>query len=312
MPVMNTTTPTDVPTILVVDDSQLEQRYVAKLLEIHGGWKITFARNGVEALSAIAREAPSVVLTDIQMPQMDGLTLVEKIRDQYPQVPVVLMTGDGSERIAVEALKAGAADYVPKQALTHDLASVLERVLSLRQAETRRFRVLAGLTRRSSQFVLENDPSLVPPLVALLRDDMIEIGLCDITGATRAGIALEEALLNAMYHGNLEVSSDLRENGDEAFHKLATERRTQEPYQARRVRVNARLIPGRATFVIADQGPGFDVSKLPDPDAPDYIPGPSGRGILLMRAFMTEVRYNSTGNEVTLVKTGDLGGKEST
>jgi anti-sigma regulatory factor (Ser/Thr protein kinase) len=157
---------------------------------------------------------------------------------------------------------------------------------------------------------LESDPALVPPLVALLRDDMIEIGLCDISSATRAGIALEEALLNAMYHGNLEVSSELRENGDDAFHKLAAERRTQAPYQSRRVRVKAELVPGRATFVIVDEGPGFDISKLPDPDSPDYIPGPSGRGILLMRAFMSEVRYDSTGNEVTLVKTRDSGKAE--
>ncbi|MFO0826500.1 MAG: response regulator, partial [Gemmataceae bacterium] len=241
------TPPAEVPTILVVDDSQLEQRFVAKLLETHGGMRTAFARNGVEALAAMGTEPPAVVLTDIDMPQMDGLTLVEKIRSQFPQVPVVLMTGHGSERLAVEALKAGAADYVPKQALTHDLISVLERVLSLRLAETRRFRVLAGLTHRSSQFVLESDPSLVPPLVALLRDDMIEIGLCDISSATRAGIALEEALLNAMYHGNLEVSSELRENGDDAFHKLAAERRTQGPYQSRRVRVKAELVPGRAT-----------------------------------------------------------------
>src|SRR5262245_51053438 len=224
---MSTPANPELPAILVMDDSQLEQRYVAKLLEGHGGWRITFARNGVEALESIAKEAPAVVLTDMQMPRMDGLTLVEKIREQYPLVPVVLMTGSGSERVAVEALKAGAADYVPKQALAHDLAPVLERVLSVRLAEHRRFRVLAGMTRRSSQFVLENDPSLVPPLVGLFREDLIEVGLCDLTGATRAGIALEEALLNAVYHGNLEVSSDLRENGDEAFHNLAAERRTQ-------------------------------------------------------------------------------------
>ena len=71
------------------------------------------------------------------------------------------------------------------------------------------------MTRRSSQYVLENDPSLVPPLVAQFREDLIEMGLCDLTGATRAGIALEEALLNAVYHGNLEVSSELREGGDD-------------------------------------------------------------------------------------------------
>jgi CheY-like chemotaxis protein/anti-sigma regulatory factor (Ser/Thr protein kinase) len=301
--------PGDPPAILVVDDSQLEQRYVTKLLEAQSGWRILYARNGVEALEVLARESPAVVLTDMQMPKMDGLTLVEQVREKYPLVPVVLMTGAGSERVAVEALRAGAADYVPKQALAHDLGPVLERVLSVRLAEHRRFRVLAGMCRRSSQFILENDPSLVPPLVALLREDLVEVGLCDLTGATRAGIAIEEALLNAIYHGNLEVSSELRKDGDEPFMRLVNERRGCEPYRSRRVRVTARLSPTRATFVIADQGPGFDVSKLPDPTDPLNIDRPSGRGVLLMRTFMTEVRYNSTGNRVTLVKTSDRGGE---
>src|SRR6185295_19428079 len=104
----------------------------------------------------------------------------------------------------------------------------------------------------------------------------------------------------------LEVSSDLRENGDDAFHKLARERREQPPYAARRVRVTARLTTTGATFVIRDQGPGFDVSKLPDPTDPANLEKPSGRGLLLMRAFMDEVRFNATGNQVTMVKTNPL------
>jgi len=302
---MGNPAPPDVPTVLVVDDSPVEQHSVAQLLAAHGGWRVAFARDGVEALAAVGRDAPAVVLTDMRTPRMDGLTLVQKVREQFPQVPVVLMTGGGSERAAVEALKAGAADYVPKQALALDLIPALERALDVRQAEHRRFRVLAGMTRRGSQFVLENDPALVPPLVALFRRDLVEVGLCDPTGAARAGVALEEALLNAVYHGNLEVSSALRENGDEAFHALAAERRTQPPYRDRRVKVTARMSPTRAAFVIADQGPGFDVSKLPDPTGPANIDRPSGRGVLLMRAFMTEVRYNATGNRVLLVKTRD-------
>lgn len=298
----------ELPLILVADDSQLEQRYVGRILAQQGGWRVAYARNGEEALAEIAKALPALVLTDMNMPKMDGLTLTEKVRENYPLVPVVLMTGSGSEKIAVAALKAGAADYVPKQALTHDLIPVLERVLSVGQAEHRRFKVLQGMTRRSSQFVLENDPALVPPLVSQFREDLIEMGLCDLTGATRAGIALEEALLNAVYHGNLEVSSDLRQNGDEAFHKLARERRTQEPYAPRRVRVTARLTPSAATFVIADQGPGFDVAKLPDPTDPEFLERPSGRGVLLMRTFMDEVTYNSTGNRVTLIKRRDRGG----
>jgi CheY-like chemotaxis protein/anti-sigma regulatory factor (Ser/Thr protein kinase) len=295
----------ELPLILVADDSQLEQRYVGRILVQNGGWQVAFARNGEEALAEITRRQPALVLTDMNMPKMDGLTLTEKVREKFPLVPVVLMTGSGSEKVAVAALKAGAADYVAKQALAHDLIPVLERVLSVGLAEHRRFKVLQGMTRRSSQFVLENDPALVPPLVSQFREDLIEMGLCDLTGATRAGIALEEALLNAVYHGNLEVSSDLRQNGDEAFHKLARERRTQEPYAPRRVRVTARLTPNAATFLIMDEGPGFDVSKLPDPTDPEFLERPSGRGVLLMRTFMDEVRYNATGNRVTLVKRRD-------
>lgn len=292
----------ELPLILVADDSLLEQRYVGRILEQHGGWRVAFARNGEEALDAIAKSSPAVVLTDMNMPRMDGLTLVERVREGHPLVPVVLMTGSGSERVAVAALKAGAADYVPKQALAADLGPVLERVLSAGQAEHRRHRVLRGMTRRSSQFLFENDPALVPPLVAQLREDLIEIGLCDVAEATRVGIALEEALLNAVYHGNLEVSSDLRQNGEDEFHRLALARRGQEPYASRRVRVTARLTPARAAFVIQDQGPGFDLTKVPDPTDPMFLDRPSGRGVLLMRTFMDEVRYNATGNRVTLVK----------
>ncbi|MDY3560541.1 response regulator [Gemmata sp. JC673] len=295
----------DSPLILVADDSLLEQRYVARILEQQGGWRAVFARNGEEALALLAKTQPALLLTDMNMPRMDGLTLVEKVREKHPHVPVVLMTGSGSERVAVAALKAGAADYVAKQALSHDLVSVLDRVLSAGQAALRRYQVLRGMTRRSSQYVLENDPALVPPLVAQFREDLIEMGLCDVTGATRAGIALEEALLNAVYHGNLEVSSELREGGDSAFHKLAAERRSRAPYAERRVRVAARLTSAQATFVVLDQGPGFDVSKLPDPTEDTFIERASGRGILLMRAFMDEVRYNATGNRVTMVKRRD-------
>jgi anti-sigma regulatory factor (Ser/Thr protein kinase) len=65
----------------------------------------------------------------------------------------------------------------------------------------------------------------------------------------------------------------------------------------------------KATFVIADQGSGFDASQLPNPSDPIVLERPSGRGILLMRTFMDEVHYNSTGNLVTLVKHRKASGK---
>jgi CheY-like chemotaxis protein/anti-sigma regulatory factor (Ser/Thr protein kinase) len=291
-----------VPTILLVEDSATQRRLVNHLLQECGNWNIVQAADGLAALEQMERSIPSIVLTDIFMPRMDGLGLVEEIRARFPQVPVVLMTGQGSEQIAVDALKAGAADYVPKRILNEALAGILDRVLENTQAEISKHRLLSGMTGRVTRFALDNDPTLVSTLIAGFRADLLVLGVCDQNGATRTGIALEEALLNAIYHGNLEVSSELRCDGDEPFHRLAQERREQEPYQKRRVHVSARMTRQKATFVIADQGPGFDVSQLPDPTDPANLDKPSGRGLLLMRMFMDEVRHNSTGNQITLVK----------
>ncbi|MGL6096647.1 MAG: ATP-binding protein, partial [Fimbriiglobus sp.] len=175
-------------------------------------------------------------------------------------------------------------------------------VLAAAHSTRRRSRVLGCLTRRTARFVLDNDPALVCPLIELLRNDLTAVGVCDESTSNRVGVALEEALLNAIYHGNLEVSSDLKRDDEDAFHKLAAHRRTQAPYRDRRVTLAARLTPDRAVFVVADQGPGFDITKLPDPADEAALALPSGRGVLLMRMFMDAVTYNPTGNRVTLEK----------
>ncbi len=293
------------PTILVVDDSPIDRRVAGRVLEKHDGWRVIYACDGVEALEIIALKQPQVVVTDLQMPVVDGLALVEQIRAEYPRVPVILMTGVGSEEIAVAALKAGAASYVTKRSLAKELGAAVEQVLAASQTDDRRHTVLKCLSRRTTRFELHNDPAVVGSLIALLQQDLLSLGVCDATAITRVGIALEETLLNAIYHGNLGVSSDLKRVDDRAFHKQAAERRTQAPYCDRRVRVTARLTPDKASFVIEDDGPGFDVSKVPDPTDPANLDRPSGRGLLLIRAFMDEVTYNAAGNRVTLVKKRD-------
>ena len=297
------TTPPPAPLVLIVDDSPVDRLVAGRLLAKAGGWRVAHAGDGEEALAAVAASAPAVVLTDLQMPRMDGLALVERVRGEFPNVPVVLMTGHGSEEIALHALRAGAASYVPKRKLAADLVSTLEQVVAASRTDGQRARVLGCLAGRVSRFVLDNDPAHVQPLIAMLREDLLAVGVCDPTEATRVGIALEECLLNAIYHGNLNVSSALKQEGDgSGFYKLAAERRGQPPYAARRVRVGVRVTAEAASFVVADDGPGFDLSALPDPTDPENLTRPSGRGVLFMRMFMDDVRYNAAGNRVTLVK----------
>ena len=287
--------------ILVVDDSAVDRLVARRLLEKQG-WAVAQAGDGAEALEAVGRCAPALVLTDLQMPRVDGLSLVEQVRARFPRVPVVLMTGHGSEEVAIAALRAGAASYVPKRKLAAELIATVEQVLAASQTDDSRTRVLAALAERVSRYELDNDPALVGPLVQVFREELVAFGLCDATGATRAGIALEEAILNAVYHGNLGVSSELKLSGDGAFERLAAARRLESPYRERRVCVRVELTATEARFEVADEGPGFDVSKLPDPTDPANLERPSGRGVLFMRTFMDDVRYNPAGNAVTLVK----------
>ena len=150
--------------------------------------------------------------------------------------------------------------------------------------------------------MLDNDRTAVSPVVGRLCDGLVEVGLCDRAAAVRVGVALEEALLNAILHGNLEVSSELRQHGEEPFYRTAEARRRQSPYRDRRVRVRAKLTPDEAAFDIEDEGPGFDVSRVADPTSEESLTRVGGRGLLLIRSFMTEVTFNDRGNRVRLVK----------
>jgi anti-sigma regulatory factor (Ser/Thr protein kinase) len=158
------------------------------------------------------------------------------------------------------------------------------------------------LEKMEASFALETDLTLIPSIISYLQQVLTSMRFCGERNRLRIGIALEEALLNSYYHGNLEVSSKLREIDHRRFAALAEQRLGENPYRERQIRVAVRLTPEEARFVVRDEGPGFDPGCLPDPTDPENLAKPCGRGVLLMRAFMDEVAYNGRGNEVTMVK----------
>lgn len=288
--------------ILVVDDSAVDRKLAGGLLQKHADWHVHYANDGSEALQEIELHLPDLVLTDLQMPGMNGLELVTKIREEYPMLPVILMTAKGSEEIAVEALQRGAAYYVPKKMLSHELLEVVERTLVTAQESRTQSRLMRRMTKSETRFELENDLSLIPSVVGYLQDIVTQMRTCEETDRLRVGVALEEALLNAYYHGNLEVSSELRETDHSAYYSLAEERTQESPYRDRRITVEASVTPSESKYTIRDEGPGFDPADLPDPTDPANIERPCGRGLLLMQTFMDSVKYNQVGNEVTMIK----------
>jgi CheY-like chemotaxis protein/anti-sigma regulatory factor (Ser/Thr protein kinase) len=288
--------------VLVVEDSATQRAQMQFLLE-EAGYRVSVAANGQAGLDMVRSDNPSLVVTDLIMPEMDGLELVDAVKGQLPELPVVLTTAQGSEDIAAEALRRGAASYVPKRSVELDLVSTVQRLLALVSAARSDSELVKFLTSNDLSYQLTNDDALIPRVIGQLQELLRQMEICGERELIQISTALDEALVNATIHGNLEVSSKLREvdNGRE-YRRLAIERRQQTPYAQRSVFVSAQLSRARAVFIIRDEGPGFDPSKLPDPTDPANIEKPSGRGLLLINAFLDRVSHNEVGNEITLVK----------
>ncbi|MCA9059149.1 MAG: response regulator [Planctomycetaceae bacterium] len=288
--------------VLVVDDARTEQVRVSGLLSRQGEYEIRTAADGLEALECLAEHSVDLVLTDLQMPNLDGLGLVKRVREEYPRIPVILMTAAGSEEIAVAAMQEGAASYLSKTARVDELRNVVRRVLDSRAEELVHKQVLGKLEEDIYELELGNSRILMSATARFLQNAMQGVSLCPEKELLRVRIALEEALLNACLHGNLGLDSKLREDGGEIFETLAESRSRLDPWCDRRVRVSATMTRDKATIVIADEGEGFDPEKLPDPTDPENLLKPHGRGVMMMRLFMDAVTWNDTGNQVTMVK----------
>lgn len=288
--------------ILIVDDSATDRHLAGAIVQKIGEWQALFASNGSEALEILQRHSPDVVLTDMQMPEMDGLQLVQAIRIKHPLVPVILMTAHGSEDLAISALRNGAASYVPKKSLARDLEDTLDSVLAASQSNRREQLVLDCLVHHETHYHLDNDIAVVAPLVGHLEHQLERLRLCEPSGLVLIGVALHEALTNAILHGSLGVGSELRETNEKEYYRLIAERRAQSPWRDRRVQVSATLTPHEAVFVVRDEGEGFDPELLPDPTDPANLGRVSGRGLLLIQTFMDRVEHNERGNQITMVK----------
>jgi diguanylate cyclase (GGDEF)-like protein/PAS domain S-box-containing protein len=288
--------------VLIVDDNPIDRLRAGRLVDRDARCRTLHAEDGNQALAIIAGRPVAAVLTDLQMEGMDGLALVRAIRKEHPQIPVILMTAHGSEEVAMEALRVGATDYVPKHRLARELPAILARTLWTASSGNRRRRCLQALVRRESEFELGNDPDVLPPLLEFLQDEMARLDRWDSAELMRVTIALDEALRNALFHGNLEVSPALRQENDRRFHELARQRASIAPYRDRRIRIRIAHDPDQSRFVIRDDGPGFDTTRADRAIEPEDLLSPGGRGLLLMKSFMDSVTFNRAGNEVTLIK----------
>jgi CheY-like chemotaxis protein len=287
------------PMILVVDDTAVDRRLAGGLLESVPNIEVCYAQNGHEALLQLGTSLPDLVVTDLQMPDLDGLELVNAIGAKYPGVPVVLMTAHGSENIAAQALASGAASFVPKSALAESLVETVMHVLMMTESEARYKRLIDSAIKTDFEFELKNDLEIIAPLIDMISQVSYGHNLLDENSQVQMAVAIEQALNNAMVRGNLEIK---RDEFAYVSRNVFKERAAQAPYCDRTVYFRALVTRQSATFTVRDQGPGFDINTVPSSGNPESFRDGSGRGLVLIKTFMDEVKFNASGNEVVMTK----------
>lgn len=291
--------------ILIVDDCSSLRNLARHLIKsVHTGYEIFTARNAEEALEILNEEEISLVLTDCQMPGMNGLELLQLIGQKYPAIPVIVMTAFEDDQVGLVTLLAGAAGFLRKSRLAQELPSRLQAILSTSSDAKLRSckQALSYVQDHSTHFLIPNDRSLIPEIIVFCQELLAEFKICNRQDQIRVGIALEEAIINGMIHGNLEVGSELRGVDDPAHCRLIEQRMNETFYASRQLSLHIHMTSNLVRYVVRDEGPGFDYKSLSDPTDPKNLMRASGRGMLLIRSFMDELQYNEAGNEITIVK----------
>ncbi len=141
-------------TILIVDDEKNYLLVLKALLE-EEGYEVLTAVSGAEALEVLAASEPDLVLTDMKMPGMDGIELLERIKDRDPELPVIMMTAHGTVDKAVEAMQKGAYTYLLKPFDNERLILYVRKAISLFQViqENRRLRQAMQSQYRFGQLI---------------------------------------------------------------------------------------------------------------------------------------------------------------
>ena len=115
--------------VMIVDDEPINAEVVQVYLEGSGFKRFITCSDSTKALAMVMVHQPDVLLTDLNMPGLSGLELLKIVRQRFPHLPVILMTGEGNDAVVAEALQNGAASYVAKDKSMGALLETIDRIV---------------------------------------------------------------------------------------------------------------------------------------------------------------------------------------
>ena len=288
--------------ILIVDDEEqiidvLKQNFERK------GYTCDWAYNGEEALAKVIASPPNLMVTDIKMPRMDGLELIERVRAEGIELPVVVITAFFDIDNAIKALRLGAVNFFKKPFDFQSIHDTIFKIEKLRSTEVEKQRALDFLETGRMRFVIPSNIDLIDGVSSYITDRAVDVGVIPPKQKFYTQLAIDEAISNAILHGNLRINEHMnKEDDDRPRDVIYNEKRQNLEYAEKKVFIDAMVNTGMLEVKIEDEGVGFNHGELPDPTDKENVFRYHGRGIFVIKNIMDEVSFNNNGNQVTLVK----------
>ncbi len=196
--------------ILVVDDELVIREILSDFLTMEG-YQVLTAEDGSVAVEVLARERVNMVISDLKMPQMGGLELLEHIRDHHPELVTLIMTGYGTVESAIEAMKRGAFDYVLKPFKVEEVVHTVRRALNQARLQAENIELRGALSLYELAGHLGDTIELAPTLRLLVET------VAEQSGADRVSAVLlpdeDERWEGAATGGEPITDADLTEDG---------------------------------------------------------------------------------------------------
>lgn len=289
--------------VLIVEDDEPSRQFMTSLVRDEG-YDVMEASNGAEGLKCFESFQPDLVFSDISMPIMDGLEMLEKIRRQSFNAIVVMTTAFGTAEYTLKALRLHANDFLVKPVMPQDVIANLKKyedVLATRSVERE---VFGMILHRELTLQLGNLPGIVSKVVDRLMQETE--GRIPAVDRLSVHLGLLEIIMNAIEHGNLGISYTEKNNALEGeiedWKNLVNQRMAEAPFKDRSVLIQFQMDSECCEWTITDEGEGFDWQNVPDPNDPENLLSANGRGIMLARLSFDDLTYLGTGNQVVVRK----------
>ena len=288
--------------ILIIDDEH-PVRDVLKIALTEKGYTVVEAADGKQGIQVFKDSLPDIVLTDVQMPELSGIEVTKKIKEIKADADVIIMTGYGTEELIIEALRAGASNYIKKPVSFNELFNIINNLI-LKRENRKRFIVNKDIVVSEKKTMLvDNDISKVWGIVNQVLFNIPSYINESVVEGLKVG--LYEILVNAIEHGNLGITYDEKEEAlnNNTYSALIKKRLREAEENNRKVNIQSMIENEKLTIEVNDQGSGFDFKGQSTFADPETILALHGRGILLASLYFDKLEYKGSGNHVIVEKT---------